>query len=99
MGVTGAATSLLGSSEGGYEIIGPLAAVGDGVYAGGGSLEGTVNAFIPGRSGLLVAGEGLESGFGLGLLLDRVLACVSGVKSAGPLKEKVAGAWSELLDR
>lgn len=31
-------------------ITGPEAAVGEGEYAGGGSLEGTVNAFIPGRS-------------------------------------------------
>jgi hypothetical protein len=32
-----------------------------GEYAGGGSFDGTVKAFIPGRSGRLVAGEGLES--------------------------------------
>jgi len=31
-------------------MMGPEAAVGEGEYAGGGSLEGTVNAFIPGRS-------------------------------------------------
>ncbi len=30
--------------------VGPDVAVGEGVYAGGGSLEGTVNAFMPGRS-------------------------------------------------
>ena len=44
---------------------GPVAAVGEGVYAGGGSFEGTVKAFIPGRSGLRVAGEGLVRGLGL----------------------------------
>lgn len=35
--------------------------MGEGVYAGGGSLDGTVKAFIPGRSGRLVAGAGLAS--------------------------------------
>lgn len=30
--------------------------IGVGEYAGGGSLDGVVNAFMPGRSGLLVAG-------------------------------------------
>lgn len=39
---------------------------GDGEYAGGGSFDGTVNAFMPGLSGRLVAGDGFESGFGLG---------------------------------
>lgn len=37
--------------------MGPESAVGDGVYAGGGSFDGTVNAFMPGRSGRRVAGE------------------------------------------
>jgi hypothetical protein len=40
--------------------------LGDGVYAGGGSFDGTVNAFIPGLSGLLV-GFVVANGFGLGL--------------------------------
>jgi hypothetical protein len=30
--------------------VGPEALVGEGVYAGGGSLDGTVKAFMPGRS-------------------------------------------------
>lgn len=38
--------------------VGPDAAVGEAVYAGGGSLEGTVKAFMPGRSGRLVGGDG-----------------------------------------
>lgn len=33
------------------------AASGAGVYAGGGSFEGVVNAFMPGRSGRRVAGD------------------------------------------
>lgn len=37
-------------ADGGSFIIGPEAAVGEGVYAGGGSFDGTVKAFIPGRS-------------------------------------------------
>jgi hypothetical protein len=45
----------------------PGVVVGAGVYAGGGSLEGTVKAFIPGRSGRRVAGDGFEKGFGFGL--------------------------------
>lgn len=90
-GVAGAVTALPESSTGNVVIIGPVAAVGDGVYAGGGSLDGTVKAFIPGRSGRLVAGDGLESGFGLGLL-ERLSVCTFGVRSAGPLKENVAGA-------
>lgn len=40
-----------------------VASTGDGVYAGGGSFEGTVKAFMPGRSGRLVAGEGFWKGF------------------------------------
>lgn len=70
--------------------VGPEAAFGDGVYAGGGSFEGTVNAFIPGRSGRLVAGEGFARGLGLGLLL-RDDAVLSGARSAGPLKLGAAG--------
>lgn len=42
------------------------ASTGDGEYAGGGSLDETVNAFMPGLSGRRVAGEGFDSGFGLG---------------------------------
>jgi hypothetical protein len=45
--------------------VGPDAVAGDGVYAGGGSFEGTVNAFMPGRSGRLVGGEGVVRGLGL----------------------------------
>jgi hypothetical protein len=70
---------------------GPDADVGDGVYAGGGSLEGTVNAFIPGRSGRRVAGEGFVSG--LGLLLPIPPGCnVEGI-SEGPRNDGVAGVW------
>lgn len=69
--------------------VGPDAEVGDGVYAGGGSLDGTVNAFIPGRSGRRVAGEGFVSG--LGLLLPIPPGCnVEGI-SEGPRNEGVAG--------
>lgn len=53
---------------------------GDGVYAGGGSLDGTVNAFIPGLSGRLVAGEGFESGFGV---VDLDLATTGTAGTAG----------------
>jgi hypothetical protein len=35
--------------------VGPEAVVGDGVYAGGGSFEGTVKAFMPGRSRIMSA--------------------------------------------
>lgn len=47
--------------------VGPVAVEGEGVYAGGGSFDGTVNAFIPGLSGRLVAGDGFD--IGLTLLL------------------------------
>jgi hypothetical protein len=40
-----------------------VASTGEGVYAGGGSFEGTVKAFMPGRLGRLVAGDGLLKGF------------------------------------
>lgn len=69
--------------------VGPDAEVGDGVYAGGGSLDGTVNAFIPGRSGRRVAGEGFASG--LGLLLPIPLGCNDEGISEGPRNEGVAG--------
>jgi len=52
-------------------IVGPDAAVGDGVYAGGGSLEETVKAFIPGRFGRLVGGDGFVRGCEEGLLMLR----------------------------
>lgn len=39
-----------------FSSVGPDCTVGEGVYAGGGSFEGTVKAFMPGRSGRLVAG-------------------------------------------
>lgn len=71
--------------------VGPDAEVGDGVYAGGGSFDGTVNAFIPGRSGRRVAGEGFVRG--LGLLLPIPPGCnVDGI-SEGPRNEGVAGVW------
>ena len=53
------------NSDGRAPSVGPEAAFGEGVYAGGGSFEGTVNAFMPGRSGRLVAGEGFVRGLGL----------------------------------
>jgi hypothetical protein len=71
--------------------MGPEAAVGDGVYAGGGSFEGTVKAFMPGRSGRLVAGDGFLSGLVLGLGLLREAAVLSGARSAGPRKLGAAG--------
>lgn len=73
---------------------GPEAAVGDAVYAGGGSFDGTVNAFIPGLSGRLVAGDAFENGFGfgLGVLLRNV--GLLGVRSAGPLKLGAGGCVS-----
>lgn len=40
--------------------VGPDAGVGSAEYAGGGSFEGTVNAFIPGRSGRLVGAVGFD---------------------------------------
>ena len=68
------------------------------MYAGGGSFEGTVNAFIPGRSGRLVGGEGLARGLGLGLLergasfTPRLWKLVfRALRSAGPLKLGTAG--------
>lgn len=66
--------------------VGPEAAVGEGVYAGGGSFDGTVKAFIPARSGRLVAGDGLVRGLGL-------LPGISPVfmdRSTGPRKLGVA---------
>lgn len=89
------------SSIGPADRVGPDAPVGDGVYAGGGSFEGTVKAFIPGRSGRLVAGDGLAKGLGLLFLeaapVSRFLVLASspdreyGLRSAGPLKLGVAG--------
>jgi hypothetical protein len=69
--------------------VGPDAAVGEGVYAGGGSFDGTVKAFIPGRSGRRVAGDGFVRG--LGLLRDASSLWESAFKSAGPRKVGVAG--------
>ena len=66
-----------GSSEdcvGGGMNVGPEEAVGEAVYAGGGSLEGTVKAFMPGLSGRLVGPEGPEGLLsGLGLLRGAML--------------------------
>jgi hypothetical protein len=45
--------------------IGPVAAVGDSEYIGGGAFEGTVKAFMPGRLGRRVAVDGLVRGQGL----------------------------------
>lgn len=75
------------ASSDGAPRVGPDAAVGEGVYAGGGSLEGTVNAFMPGRSGRLVAGDGFARG--LGLL--RGGSVLTGARSTGPLKLGAAG--------
>jgi hypothetical protein len=81
------ASSSEGRMVGGTTRVGPVAVVGEGVYAGGGSFEGTVKAFIPGRSGRLVAGDGFEKGFRLELLL-RSAALIKGLRepprSAGP---------------
>jgi len=54
-----------------------------------------VKAFIPGRSGRRVAGEGFVRG--LGLLRDASLGPIRGdigCKSAGPLNVGVVGVWS-----
>jgi len=86
--VASVAASGTGSSEIWVARVGPDAAVGDGVYAGGGSFEGTVKAFIPGRSGRRVAGDGFVRG--LGLLRPTSLG-ENGFKSAGPRKVGVVG--------
>ena len=65
--------------------------MGDGVYAGGGSLEGTVKASMPGLSGRLVAGEGFLRGFVLGLGLLRANVVSIETRSAGPRKLGAAG--------
>lgn len=79
---------------GGTTSVGPVAVVGFSLYAGGGSFEGTVKAFMPGRSGRLVAGLGFAIGFGLVLLRG-----FEGIRSAGPRKAGVVGVLiSELLD-
>lgn len=55
--VDGDSISYAGAFEG---RVGPDAGVGSAVYAGGGSFEGTVKAFIPARSGRLVGGVGFD---------------------------------------
>lgn len=55
---------------------GPEVVVGTVVYAGGGSFDGTVKAFIPGLSGLLVGPEGCRKGFGEGLRCCCCALCV-----------------------
>ncbi len=60
-----------------------MAAVGDSEYAGGGWFEGTVKAFMPGRSGRRVAVDGLVRG--LGLLRSVSLLKEKGFKSTRPL--------------
>jgi len=87
--VAGAGCSGAGSSEIWVARFGPDAAVGDGVYAGGGSLDGTVKAFIPGRSGRRVAGDGFVRG--LGLLRDPTSLGEKGFRSAGPRNVGVVG--------
>lgn len=81
----GAASSEIWESS-----VGPDWTVGDGVYAGGGSFEGTVKAFMPGLSGRLVAGEGLASGLGL-LRLEASSLSAKGFMSPGPLNVGVVG--------
>ena len=76
-------------SEGVAPRVGPDAEVGDGVYAGGGSFDGTVKAFMPGRSGRRVAGDGLARGFGF--LRGASMVCNAAARSAGPLKLGVGG--------
>ena len=58
----GDSSSYAGASRG---RVGPDAAVGEAVYAGGGSFEGTVKAFMPGLSGRLVGTIGLAMKKGL----------------------------------
>jgi hypothetical protein len=85
---TGAACSFEDvASSGGYwgVNIRPVAAVGDSEYAGGGAFEGTVKAFMPGRSGCRVAVDGLVRG--LGLLRGVSLLKGKGFRSTGPLNE------------
>ena len=67
-----------------------------------------MKAFMPGRSGRLVAGEGLARGLGLGLL-ERAAEftprfwklVLRALRSAGPLKLWVSASWlvAEVLDR
>jgi len=57
-----------------------------------------VKAFMPGRSGRLVAGDGFDSGLGLTLLLlPPMFSAVDGLRSAAPL-ELCTGASCELVD-
>ena len=79
-----AGDGLVASSEDVSLRVGPDANVGDAVYAGGGSFEGTVKAFMPGRSGRRVAGEGLVRG--QGLLLVASLVRNEAPRPAGPLR-------------
>jgi len=78
-----------GVYAGAAESVGPDAAVGVGSYAGGGSFDGTVKAFMPGLSGRLVGGLGFVRG--LGLLRGISLVWAAAASSAGPLKLDVAG--------
>lgn len=72
------------SSGGCWDVnIGPVAAVGDREYAGGGAFEATVKAFIPGRSGRRVAVDVLVRG--LGFLRGVSMLKGEGLKSTGPL--------------
>jgi len=57
-----------------------------------------VKAFMPGRSGRRVAGDGFESGLGLTLLLLLpMFSAVDGLRSAAPLELCAGGSW-ELVD-
>lgn len=99
-GVKGGAPSPASSEAwivGGTTSVGPVVVVGLSVYAGGGSLEGTVNAFMPGLSGRRVAGEGFVSGFGLGVRCLDVL--LKGLRGLGEGVGEVGVLESELLER
>jgi hypothetical protein len=89
LNVAASAASGAGSSEGWVARFGPDAAVGDKVYASGGLLDGTVKAFILGRSGRRVAGDGLARG--LGLLRKPTLSGENGFRSARPRNVGVVG--------
>lgn len=74
----------IASSSGCWGVnIRPVVAVGDSEYIGGGWFEGTVKAFMPGRSGRRVAINGLVRG--PGLLRGVSLLKEKGFRSTGPL--------------
>lgn len=60
-----------------------------------------MKAFMPGRSGRLVAGDRFESGLGLTLLLlPPMFAAVDGLRSAAPLVLCTGASWEwvDMLD-